>query len=132
MKRSGRQFNGQVVTRRAANSDSQTFYLEHVGNGRFKIVNINGQVIGLRSGGVQRGNSLMLQNYNGRAEQKWVLINANTNRVFSPTPPRHQQQNYHQQQQNYHHQQQQQTPPQKEKPKNEKPQKKSLKDMLKK
>ena len=59
-------------------------------NGRFKIVNINGEVIGLEGRNARNGAMLILQNDTGGLDQQWVLINARTNEAFIPAPPRQQ------------------------------------------
>lgn len=118
-KKKGGQKDGQIIVKRAIQSDAQAYYLEHMVNGRFQIINIHGEVIGLDGGKTNGGTMLILQNNNRSLSQQWVLINARTNEVLKPTPPpRQTRQTY--------------TPPaKKSKPKKSKPQKKSFKSMLK-
>ncbi|PWH82214.1 hypothetical protein DIT68_14000 [Brumimicrobium oceani] len=67
------------------NNAAQQFYLEHLGNGRFKIFHKSGKVVCLKDNKHNNnGNPVHLWDNHNAITTEWYLINSSTGKTFIP------------------------------------------------
>jgi len=76
--------NIQVYERN--NSSAQKFWFKHLGNGRFKIYNVNGKVLCLDYQKSDNGTNIHLWDDQNVRSTEWYLIDVNTNQAYIPAP----------------------------------------------
>ena len=65
---------------------NQDFYLQHLGNGRFKIHHISGKIVALAGGAKEKnGTNIHLWDDHNAVQAEWYLIDAATNKPYIPS-----------------------------------------------
>ena len=65
-------------------SSAQKFWFKHMGNGRFKIYNVNGKVLCLDQQKSDNGTNVHLWSDNNATSTQWYLIDVQTNQAYVP------------------------------------------------